>query len=475
MLRRHFRLIACLFAVILACGNVRAQAPAGSADLGKLADEAQTWLADLIRINTTNPPGNELAAAKYVAAILQKEGIQNEVLEIQPGRGIVVGRLQSGPLPDAANALMLMAHLDVVGVDASKWTVDPFSATVRDNYMYGRGAIDDKGMLAANLAVIVGLKRSGARLSRNIIFLATDDEEEGGNASIKFVIEKYWDKIACGFALNEGGRTVLKDGKVQYVGIQASEKVQYNVTVTATGTSGHASMPRPDNPVVHLAAAIAKLGAYQAPAAPSTITRRYFEQLAAIEDDDTGKWMRALEQPERADLAAKRLSEMDPMWSSMLRDSIAPTVLKAGIRGNVVPSEATANLNVRLLPGHLISELVAQMEKMVSDPQVKFQVAADSGENAPPSDIEGTLYKTIEKVAPQDFPGAAVLPFLSTGATDSAQLRLHKVQAYGLLPFPLTDEDDRRMHADDERIPLDSFHKGVAFLYHVVAEFAVSK
>jgi acetylornithine deacetylase/succinyl-diaminopimelate desuccinylase-like protein len=475
MLSRYPRLMVFLLGMALACGNARAQAPAGPADLGKLADEAQTWLADLIRINTTNPPGNEMMAAKYVAAILQKEGIQNEVLEIQPGRGIVIGRLQSGPLPDAANALMLMAHMDVVGVDASKWTVDPFSATVRENYMYGRGAIDDKGMLAANLAVIVGLKRSGAHLNRDIIFLATDDEEQGGDASIKFVIEKYWDKIACGFALNEGGRTVLKDGKVQYVGVQASEKVPYNVTVTATGTSGHASMPRPDNPVVHLAAAIAKLGAYQAPATPSTITRRYFEQLAPIEDDDTGKWMRALEQPERADLAAKRLSEMDPMWNSMLRDTIAPTILTAGFRGNVVPSEATANLNVRLLPGHLITEVIAQLEKVVNDPQVRLQVAADPGENAPPSDIEGVLYKTIEKVAPQDFPGTAVLPFLSTGATDSAQLRLHRVQAYGLTPFPLTDEDDSRMHADNERIPLESFHKGVAFLYHVVADFAVGK
>jgi acetylornithine deacetylase/succinyl-diaminopimelate desuccinylase-like protein len=369
-----------------------------------------------------------------------------------------------------------MAHLDVVGVDPSKWTSDPFGAAIHNGYLYGRGAIDDKGMLAANLAVIVGLKRSGAHLSRDIIFLGTDDEEQGGDASIKVVIEKYWDKIACGYALNEGGRTeLLKDGKVQYVGVQASEKVPYNVTVIATGNSGHASVPRSDNPVVHLAAAVAKLGTLQTTAAPSTITRRYFEQLAPIEDDEIGKWMRALEQPERADLAAKRLSEMDPMWNSMLRDTIAPTILKAGIRENVVPSVATANLNIRLLPGHLMGDLLAQMEKAVGDPQIRFQVAAENGENAPPSDIEGPLYKTIERAAPQAFPGAAVLPFLSPGATDSAQLRLHKVQAYGLEPFPLSDEDENRMHADDERIPVDSFHKGVAFLYHVVADFAVGK
>src|ERR1035437_5491733 len=324
--RRSFSMILAFVCAVLPAGNARAQAPAAQPDLASLAGEAQGWLADLIRINTTNPPGNELAAAKYVAGILQKEGIPNEVLEVAPGRGVVVGRLQAGPLPDAANALLLDAHLDVVGVDASKWTVDPFAAVVRDGFLYGRGSVDDKGMLAANLATIVALKRSAARLGRDVIFLATADEEQGGAASIKLVIEKYWDKIACAYAINEGGRVLLKDGKVQYIGIQASEKVPYNVTVTATGTSGHASVPRADNSVVHLAAAIAKLGAYQTPAQPNTITRRFFEQLAKVEDDETGKWMRALEQPERSDQAAKHLSEQSPVWNSMLRDTIAPTL-----------------------------------------------------------------------------------------------------------------------------------------------------
>jgi acetylornithine deacetylase/succinyl-diaminopimelate desuccinylase-like protein len=265
---------------------------------------------------------------------------------------------------------------------------------------------------------------------------------------------------------------MLKNGKAQYVGIQASEKISYNVTVVAKGPSGHGSMPRPDNAVLHLAAAIAKVGAYQTPAQPNTITRRYFEQLAKIEDDDTAKWMRALEQPERADLAAKHLSEQSPMWNSMLRDSIAPTMIHGGFRNNVVPSEATANLNIRLLPGHSIQELIAQLGKAVNDPQVRFELVSDAGENAPPSELDSPIFKSIEKITSQDFPGAVVLPFLSTGATDSAQLRLHKVQAYGLLPFPLVDADDARMHADDERIPLDSFRKGVAFLYHVVSDFA---
>jgi acetylornithine deacetylase/succinyl-diaminopimelate desuccinylase-like protein len=396
-------------------------------------------------------------------------------VEITPGRGIVIGHLHAGPLPDTANALMLLAHQDTVGVDPSKWSVDAFGAVVREGYIYGRGAIDDKAMLAANLATIVALKRSGARLARDIVFLASADEEQGGSASIKVVIEKYWDKIACAYALNEGGRVMLKDGKVQYVGIQASEKVSYNVIVTATGPSGHGSIPRPDNAVVHLAAAIAKLGTYQVPAEPNTITRRYFEQLAKIEENDTAKWMRALEQPERADLAVKHLSEENPMWNSMLRDSITPTMINAGFRNNVIPSQATANLNVRMLPGHSIDELIGQLGKAVNDPQIKFKLAPDPGENAPPSDLTSSLYKTIERIAPQEFSGAIALPFLSTGATDSASLRLHKVQAYGLNPFPLTDADDARMHGDDERIPVESFRKGVMFLYHVVSDFASTK
>jgi acetylornithine deacetylase/succinyl-diaminopimelate desuccinylase-like protein len=377
MLQRVGRIILVVVWTVLAAAGVRAQSSMAKPDLNKLADEAQGWLSDLVRINSVNPPGNETVVAKYISAIFQKEGISNEVLEMAPGRSIVVARLQAGPLPDPSNALLLVAHQDTVGVDAPKWTVDPFSATVRDGYIWGRGSIDDKAMLAANIATMVQLKRSNARLARDVLFLATDDEEQGGSASIKVAIQKYWDKIACAYALNEGGRVIVKDAKVQYVGVQASEKVAYNVTVTATGQSGHGSLPRPDNAVVHLAAAVAKLGTYQVPAQPSTIVLRYFEQLAKVEDDEVAKWMRALEQPERADLAVKHLGELSPMWNSMLRDTIAPTLLQAGVRVNVVPSEATANLNIRLLPGHSIEELMGQFTKIVNEPQIHFQLRSE--------------------------------------------------------------------------------------------------
>jgi len=452
--------------------SLQAQSPAPvPADLPQLTAEAETWLSDLIRIDTTNPPGNELQAAKYIENVLQKENIPAEVLEMKPGRGIVVARLQAGPLPDSSRALLLDAHLDVVGVDRSKWTVDPFAATHKENYLYGRGAIDDKSMVAANLAAFIELKRSGARLTRDVIFLADDDEEQGGDASMRAVVERYWDKIACGFALNEGGGVMMQDGKVQYVAIQTSEKVAYDVTVTATGAGGHASIPQKDNAVVHLAAAVEKLGTLETPLHLLTMTRRYFEQLAPVEDEDIAKWIRALDSSDRADLAALRLAGMNPLWNAMLRDTIVPTELNGGVRANVVPPQVSANLDIRLLPGNSIQDLIEEMQKAVNDPQIKFTVEPDAGPNAPSSSITSELYQSMERVAPQQFPGAVVVPYLSPWATDSAYLRVHNVQSYGLVPFPLTDADMMRMHGDDERIPIASFHTGVDFLYKTVHEF----
>src|SRR5271156_6121722 len=257
-----------LIAFLLTAAAIQAQAvptspqypSAASPSLSQIQQDALGWLQGLLRIDTTNPPGNELVAAKYIAAILTKEGIPSEIFETTPGRGFIVARLSASAVPDPSRALLLMGHLDVVGADKSKWTVDPFGGVIKDGYMYGRGAIDDKGMTIANLAVIIALKRSGARLSRDVIYLAEGDEEDGGALGMLFAVDKHWDKIAAGYAINEGGGVFLKDGKPQYIGVQVSEKVPANVDVIAKGISGHASMPRKDNPVVHLAAAIEKIG-----------------------------------------------------------------------------------------------------------------------------------------------------------------------------------------------------------------------
>lgn len=453
------------------------QVSASASQLGNtsaIAKEAEGWLAELIKINTSNPPGNEEAAAKYIAGLLEKEGVKPELLEVAPGRSALVARLRSGVVPEPSKALLLVAHLDVVPVDKSRWTVDPFGAVIKDGYLYGRGAIDDKGMVAANLAVFVALKRSGARLNRDIIFLATTDEEPSADASIKTLIDKYWDKFAAGFAINEGGNVFLKNGKVQYIGVQASEKVATNIAVIARGPSGHASQPTKDNAVMHLAAAVAKIGAYSPPVHFTSIVRRYFEGLAPLEDDDIGKWIRSMETSDRGEHAQRVVSDASPLWNSMLRDTIAPTVLNAGLANNVIPPEARANLNVRLLPGDSLGAVLNDLNKLINDPAVKLEVQPNAGLDAPASSLESDFYNLIARVATREFGGAPALPFMSTWLTDSAQLRWHKVQAYGLVPFPLTQEDLRRMHGDDERIPLASFDKGVDVLAKIVAEFAVS-
>jgi len=453
--------------------------PAGNSQQGTapgtttaLAQEAQVWLADLIKINTSNPPGGEAPAAKYVADVLQKEGFTPEILEIVPGRSAVVARLRSTAMADPSKALLLVAHLDVVPADQSHWTADPFAAVIRDGYLYGRGAIDDKGMLAANLAAFIALKRSTEHLNRDVIFLATADEEASGEANIRVLMSKYWDKFAAGYAINEGGNVFVQNGKVQYIGLQASEKVAANISVIARGTASHASQPIKDNAVVHLAVAVAKIGAYSAPARFTTIVRRYFEGLAPLENDEIGKWMRSLDTPDRGEHAQRVLSDTSPLWNAMIRDTIAPTVLNAGLAKNVIPGEARANLNVRLLPGDTINTVVNDLNKLINDPLVKLEVLPNAGLAAPDSSLESDFYAVISRVATREFGGAPTLPFQSTWATDSSQLRLHNVQCYGLVPFPLADEDLKRMHGDDERIPLASFAKGVDVMVKIVAEFA---
>jgi acetylornithine deacetylase/succinyl-diaminopimelate desuccinylase-like protein len=490
VLRRHiyFLFLILFIPALFAAGNLNAQisqkppalgipqTPSLVGDTSALAREAQDWLVDLVKINTTNPPGNEQAAAKYIAGVLAKEGITAELLDLAPGRSAVVARLRSSAVADPSKALLLVAHMDVVGVDRSKWSVDPFGGVIKDGYLWGRGSLDDKSMLAANLAAFIALKRGNVHINRDVIFLGTADEEQFGDASLRMIVAKYWDKIAAGFALNEGGKVVLgKDGKVQYVALQASEKVSVNVGLTVTGKGGHASTPTKDNPVVHLAAAVEKIGNYNTPVHLTSVVRRYFEALAPLEDEETSKWMRVLDTPDRGEHAQRFLADASPMWNSMMRDTIAPTILQAGFRGNVIPSEAHAVLNIRLLPGDTIDVLVNDLKKLVNDPQVRFDIAPEGGLAAPNSSLENDFVSLITRVSAQEFSGAPVIPFMSTGATDSAQLRLHNVQAYGLRPFPVTEADESRVHGDEERLPLASFPKGVDLMVRIVAEFSVSR
>src|SRR5260370_1142845 len=217
------------------------------------------------------------------------------------------------------------------------------------------------------------------------------------------LMAKHWEKIAAGFAINEGGNVFIKNGKVQYAGVEGDEKVAANIAVIARGTSGHASQPTKDNAVLHLAAAVAKIGTYSAPVHLTSIVRRYFEGLAALEDDDIGKWMRSMETSDRGEHAQRVISDASPLWNAMLRDTVAPTVLTAGVANNVIPAEARANLNVRLLPGDSIDALVNELTKLTNDPQVKLEVQPNAGLAAPPSSLESDFYGVITRVVTQEF------------------------------------------------------------------------
>ena len=250
-------------------------AQAASPDFTAAHAELVELLRGFIRIDTSNPPGNETKACDYLKPFLDREGIGAEVLALEPARGNLVARLKGN---GKKKPLLLMGHTDVVGVERDKWTVDPFGAVMKDGFIYGRGASDDKAMTAACLQVMLMLKRLNVPLDRDVIFLAESGEESSTYVGIDFMVKKHWDKIECEFALNEGGRIHQKDGRVHYVAVSTTEKVPRAIFLTAKGTSGHGSRPRKDNPIVHLAAAIAKIGQWQPPMRMNETTRSFFFQ-----------------------------------------------------------------------------------------------------------------------------------------------------------------------------------------------------
>ncbi len=480
MLRRFSIAFMLLFLLLPGAAESRQQSASSQSgnqnglDLTLLENQAISWLQSLIRINTSNPPGNDLAAVKYLEGVLKTEGIDSEIFESSPGRAFIVARLSATAVPNPSRALLLVGHLDTPPADPAKWKLDPFGGVIQGSDLYGRGAIDDKSMTVANMAALIALKRSNAHLDRDVIFFAGSDSASD-DSGMRFAVESHWDKIAAGFAINTGGRVVLNDGKVQYVGVQVDEKVSRNLDVTATGTAGSSSMPNANNAVAHLAAAIQKIAAYETRPEFTFLTHDYFDGLANLEDNETAKWMRALEDPDRQAHAVQKISDQDPVWGAMMRNTIAPTVLQAGAQPSAIPAEARGVVNLRLLPGDLIEPLVAKLQQAVDDPQVQLQIDPNAPPPAPASSMQSNLYNAIAQVAKQQFPGSAILPYMSVESTDSPYLRERSVQTYGLLPFALTDKDVLSSGGPNEHIDLDTFRKGVAFLYAIVTNFVVEK
>jgi len=442
-------------------------ANAQTPDWNAAKDETLRHLQTMIRMNTSNPPGNEIQVARYLDSTLKAAGIETHLFEPAPGRGAFVARLKG---TGAKRPVILMGHMDVVGVEKAHWSVDPFAAVIKDGYLYGRGSIDDKGMLAANLETMLLLKRNvidqGGKLSRDVIFVANSDEEAGGEWGMGWLVEHHRELIDAEFALNEGGRTRLVGGKPLYVAVQNTEKVPYGVIVTAHGPGGHAAIPLEGNAITRLGRALAAIGAHQEPVVIKPTTRVFFEDLGAVwPDKAVGKAMTQVASGKANEVAAgaKVLSTI-PVFNAIIRNGISPTLVSGGIRSNVIPTEATATLNVRNLPGESIHEVVTRLKAAVNDPLVDIAVA-DSGVDTPASSFETPMFTAIADAVKELDPSMVTVPYLSTGATDSARLRGLGMQAYGILPFPMAQEDEDRMHGNDERIPLASLAFGTKLIY----------
>ena len=326
-------------------------------------------------------------------------------------------------------------------------------------------------MCAAEAAVLLLLKRNNVKLSRDVIFLAESDEESSGQYGMVWLVENHFDKINAEFAINEGGRIVARGDRVVYVGVQNTEKQYYDVRLTARGTAGHASVPQPDNAIYRLSRALGRLSDYTPPARLNPTTRAFFKGLAEVEEGPFTLYLKNLETPGLADSAIRFVSK-NLMYSSMLRNSISPTLLNAGIRVNVIPNQAEANLNCRLLPGEKVEDFVRELKSVIHDDGITVEYEKPLVAEPPPSSFENKLFETIKRVANEMYPKAVTVPFMSTGATDSKALRAKGVQAYGFLPFPLGENDATLMHGNDERINIESIGKGVQLLYSITKEIA---
>ncbi len=443
-------------------------------DWESVSAETISRLQTIIRFDTTNPPGNELPLALYLEAALQEEGIETTLFTPVENRAVLIGRIRGN---GTKRPVLLLAHMDVVRVEREGWSVDPFAGEIRDGYLYGRGAIDDKGMLAANLTTMLLLRRrlsaTGDTLSRDVIFLATSDEESGGEWGMGWLVEKHPDVLNAEFALNEGGRTRIIEGGQKYLAVQSAEKVSHVVAVTAKGSPGHAAIPLTDNAIFRLGRVLETLSRYAEPVMLTEITRKFFGQLAGI-------WPNHAEKTAMIDLVsgdAKRaeggagvLSRI-PVFNAILRNGISPTVLEGGKQFNVIPASAGAVLNVRTLPGQSIDKVVNRLRAIVLEPGVTIEVT-QRGEESPASDPGSEMFGAIAEAAHELDPKIAVVPYLSTGVTDSARLRRLGVKAYGILPFPMVQSDEERMHGNDERVPLESLHFGTRLIYDAISRIA---
>jgi acetylornithine deacetylase/succinyl-diaminopimelate desuccinylase-like protein len=436
-------------------------------DWNQLLKEATQYLQEYLRIDTANPPGNEIRGTKFFKKVFGGESISCHVFEPSPDRGSLLATLKGN---GKKKPILLLNHIDVVPAEKEHWSVDPFAGMIQDGYLYGRGALDDKSMGIVEMMALLILKREKVPLKRDVLFFAAADEETGGGWGVEWAIENVPPLGEAEYALNEGGSIILdEDGTADRYGISNGQKVLFQLEVKAKGTSGHGSMPHSDNPNVKLVEALERVTKWETPYNILPVVKGYFLKIAPTQPPPDRKFFEDIEKGLSDPAFSKRLTS-NPIFNAIVRDTISLTILQGGTKINVIPSESTASLDCRLIPGSSKEDFLKGVKKRLGD-EVEVEVVSES-HSLPPSPLDTDLFQAIQRVAAKNDPGCPVVPLLLSGATDSRFLREKGVITYDFCPFRLTETELKTEHGNDERIALENLRFGMKMLVEILKEVA---
>jgi acetylornithine deacetylase/succinyl-diaminopimelate desuccinylase-like protein len=443
--------------------------PSGAMDWRALGEETVELLRAYLAIDTTNPPGNEIAGARFLADVLARAGIESQTVESAPGRANLVARLRGD---GSLGGIVLHHHIDVVYADRRFWTVDPFGGEIRDGFLYGRGAIDMKSTGILQLAAVLALKRAGARLKRDLIVLATADEEAGSAFGAQFIAGTHPEWLAgAEYALSElGGIEIDPHKRAPFAHVVISEKTGLPLTLTARDTPGHGSMPWPDTAPHRLIRALARLLATERPPRVLPEVQEYFRALTRVLPADDARGFDDLASSLREPaFRARFFGRRD--WAAMVRTTFAINMLRASQKLNVIPPEAVADIDCRVLAGDDPDELREWVTRAVNDDHVSVDFAREPKvPNLSPPDTE--MYKALADTLARRAPGVVVAPEILVAFTDSWVFRRMGLQAYGWSPFVLDEGEWRRVHGNDERISLENLHEGARAYTELLVQIA---
>jgi len=435
--------------------------PVAAIDFDAVEVEAADLLAEYLRIDTTNPPGNETEAARFLAARFEKEAIPAEVIESQPGRGSVLARLRGR---GTARPIVLLNHLDVVPADTSAWQVPPFGGVRRDGFVYGRGALDCKGIGVVQALAMFLVQRSGQPLGRDVIFLGTADEEAGGRLGAGFVTEWHRDKLGgAELVLNEGGEIRVDAEGRRVWAVAVSEKTPCWIRLTARGEAGHGSAPPPETAVTRLIGALGRIQAAEQPVRVTPEVQAFFAAMAERQPGEQRARYRDLRSALQDD-GYRRAFLGNRRHAALVRNTITPTVLSGGIKTNVIPGTASAELDCRLLPDEDPPRFLAALRETIADASIEVEVLLNFPPSSSPTD--NIVYRRLAAMAAAD--GALIAPTVLGGFTDSHYFRDQGIASYGFVPFVLDDGESGRMHGIDERISLANLRDGTRRLYELL-------